>query len=490
MDSKHRYFLVFLIALLASLCFQGSRGLYDRDETRYAECAREMLVSHSWLVPLRDFHPHLTKPPFTYWAIASSFKIFGINEWGARFPNALAFSITVVLVGLIAANLFEPRHGPWASMIYLSSIVPFAAANIVTTDTILVMWEVSAIWAFIKGWRAKTKNEAYLWFTLMALFWGMGFLTKGPAIFPVAFSLGIFWFLNRHSFKVFPANLLVITIFLIVGFSWYLIIWKKYPWSFDLIIKEQVTGRLFSDMFHRNSVWYAPFYLYLPMILLGCFPWAIFFYKSLKKSFLKKRNNIKQHFLSLFQEKGLLFIFLWWLVPLIIFSLAKSRLPLYILPVFPPMAIAIASFLDKKELLAPPFLNHKVLATLLCFVALKGLVAIFPMPQDARAMYKTFETYIVNEDDIDTLTGQFLDGLAFYSKKSIEHLPKEKSRFDKFWVDSSWEEELEEISSQKREVFVLKNRKDLTLLKQKGLEVKPLKTYHSYLLLEVRPSNG
>jgi len=115
--STHRYLVIFTVALLASLCFQGSRGLYDRDETRYSECAREMLITGSWMVPLRNFRPHLTKPPLAYWSIALGLKAFGMNEWGARIPNALAFTITVILVGLISEVLFEKGVGPLASTV-------------------------------------------------------------------------------------------------------------------------------------------------------------------------------------------------------------------------------------------------------------------------------------------------------------------------------------------------------------------------------------
>ncbi len=482
------FFFVFIVALLSSLCFQGSRGLYDRDETRYSECAREMLITGSWLVPLRDFKPHLTKPPLTYWAIAAGLKAFGINEWGARIPNALAFSVTVLLVGLIGDKLSEQRLSPWTSLVYLTSMVPFAASNIVTTDTILVMWEVASMWAFINGFYARKKKRAHLWFAIMSFLWGMGFLTKGPAIFPVAAGAGIFWFCKRKRFQACPVSLPVIFIFLVTGLSWYLIVVNMYPWAKNLIIKEQVTGRLFSNMFHRNSAWYAPFYMYLPMIVLGslpwCLSWATFFNRSVHiKTMHGTLCKIKE---ALSKDTGLLFLFLWWSVPLIIFSAASSRLPLYILPVFPPMAIATARILYKKT--STVFaLRRKVFTTLVCFLVLKGISAMVPAPQNARAMYGAFSPYIKNSDDIDTISRQFLDGLAFYSGKPIEYLPDRLVTFSPRFADASWNQELKEIRKGKKEIFVLdlSKKTQVELMKKLGLKTELLTRFYAYGLFKV-----
>ncbi|WP_246169804.1 ArnT family glycosyltransferase [Thermosulfuriphilus ammonigenes] len=175
MDSfvARRYLLLAFLLVLA-LVFQGSRGLYDRDETRYAEVAREMLVSGEYLIPQRDFRPHLTKPPLTYWALAASMKILGQNEWAVRLPNALAFALTAFVVGLIGEALWG-RRGLWAGVIYATSLFPFAAANIVTTDTLLVLWETAAAWAFVKGYLSQRAERARVWFNLMWFFWGWGF---------------------------------------------------------------------------------------------------------------------------------------------------------------------------------------------------------------------------------------------------------------------------------------------------------------------------
>ncbi len=423
--TRHAFLAIFLAALVVSSLFQGSRGLYDRDETRYSECAREMLVTGSWLVPLRDFRPHLTKPPLTYWAIASGLMVFGTNEWGARLPNALAFSITVLLTGLIGARLVGPACGLAASTIYMCSLVPFAASNIVTTDTILVMWETAAVWAFVAGMTAGTRSGARWWFRLMAVFWGLGFLTKGPAIIPVATPLALFWALRRDRFKAFPAGPLVIALFVLVGLSWYVTVCLKYPWALELIIREQVTGRLFSDIYHRNSAWYAPVYIYLPLILFGLLPWSasVFGHLAVKVRGASFRDLFQGVSSALRDDDPLLFLCLWWLVPLVVFTLARSRLPLYILPVFVPMALAAGRYMARagKEGagrgpggLPAGMSMAKTAFFLAALVAIKGLAVLVPAPQDARAMYTALAPALKGAKELAVFSDRDLEGLSFY----------------------------------------------------------------------------
>ncbi len=474
-DKKAVFAIIFLITLFISLIFQGSRGLYNRDETRYSECAREMLITGSWLVPLRNFEPHLTKPPFTYWTIALGLRLLGINEWGARLPNAIAFSITVIAVGLIAAMFWGIRYGPLASILYLSSIVPFAASNIVTTDTILVMWEVLAVWSFISGYLADTKVKARRYFVVMGIFWGLGFLTKGTAILPVGASTVLFWWIKRKDFKTFPFGLLTTSVFLITWSWWYIIICLKYHWAVDLIIKEQVTGRLFSNEFHRNSAWYAPFYLYLPLVTLGTFPWIFYCIGKLK------HNNI----LRQCKDYRWLFILLWWVIPLLIFSLAKSRLPLYILPVFAPMAIAMAKILLSDVKSYKPLIQRAIV-TILILLILKGTATIIPASQDAKAMYKAFYSHIDISDDIDIVADNFLDGLAFYSGKPVEYLP-DNIIHPSYGLNPLWIKEIQEIRRDNSDIFVinLKKRHLLNIIKEQGVKIKLIQKFRHYALVHV-----
>ncbi len=318
----------FFLALFLVLPFQGSRPLMGRDEYRYPEVAREMLKEGDFLIPHFEGRIHLTKPPLTYWAIAISYKLFGVHPFGARLPNAVAFSLTVMFVFLAGRELWGEEAARSAALIYLSMLVPFAAANIVTTDTLLVMWEAAAIWAFLWGLRLRRKRA----FLLMWLFWALGFMTKGTAILPVASGTFLFWWLKRKELPnpFIPEG---VFIFLVLGLSWYFYVWFTIPGAWHTFWVEQIYGRLFSDTFHRNSKWYAPFYLYLPLLTLGALPASLIWVKNL---FRFSWQNFKKVLKS---EWQILFLTCQFTVPLLVFWFAKSRLPLYILPLFVPLAL-------------------------------------------------------------------------------------------------------------------------------------------------------
>jgi len=145
--------LLLLVLLAFSMAFQGSRGIWEPDEGRYTNIALRMLQTGDYLVPsFNDDTVHFAKPPLTYWAVAGGMALLGRNEWGARLPNALAFAATVLVVLGLARRMLPGRA--WLPpLVYATCIFPFGAANIVTTDTLLTLWEALAVLGFV-AWRA------------------------------------------------------------------------------------------------------------------------------------------------------------------------------------------------------------------------------------------------------------------------------------------------------------------------------------------------
>ena len=142
---------------VAALCvvafaFQGSRGLWHPDEGRYVNIAIQVLRTGDWMRPrLADDFLHFSKPPLTYWAIAASVWVFGRTEWAVRLPYAVAFVLTTLLVYGFGRRLV-PR-APWLpALVYATSALPYAAANIVTTDALLTLWETLAVFGFASWW--------------------------------------------------------------------------------------------------------------------------------------------------------------------------------------------------------------------------------------------------------------------------------------------------------------------------------------------------
>lgn len=403
---------ILFFALILALCFQGTRCLFDEDETRYAECAREMLITGQFLVPQRDFRPHITKPPLTYWAIAASMKVFGINQWAARLPNAVAFAITTFLITLIGTKLWNEYTGRLAGIIYMSSLVPFAASNIITTDTLLVMWEVCAIWAFVNCYRATTRNQARIWSYLMGLFWGIAFLTKGPAILPIWTVIIIFWWFHRKAFKLFPFGPVMLGIFVLTGGSWYLLLILDDFTRLQFFITEQVTGRLVGNVHHRNSSLLASLYIYMPTVLLGTMPWLAILVMKARTAILSK---------DIFKDAGLSLAYIWFLLPLVVFSLASSKLPLYILPIFPAFSLLAAHHMAKTDI--PSGYLKWLLVWCLFLVVLKGSGEYLPFKQDAyHRLTQQITSFSGPDTQIWSITDTYIDAIPFYTGKDILYL--------------------------------------------------------------------
>ncbi len=480
---------ILLIALALSLAFQGTRGLYDRDETRYAEVAREMLLTGDYLLPQRDFHPHLTKPPFTYWTIASSMKIFGVNEWAVRLPNAIAFSLTAFLIALIGQTLWDKKTGFLCGLMYTTTLVPYAASNIVTTDTLLVVGETAAVWSFVQGYLAETRSQASKWFLLMWLFWGLSFLTKGPAICPVATSVFIFWLLQRKRFKASPISLSGILLFFIIGLGWYIIVTFKISGSFTIFLKEQVIGRLFKNLYHRNSAWYAPLYLYLPILTLGALPWSISWLWFIR------HQKFNLSFKEIVSRPRALILILWFGIPLLVFCLAKSRLPLYVLPLFGPLVLATGRYIQKINTDSRPFyirilLSRKFLILLIIvLLGLKIIAAFVPANQDARRYSTKFVNYLTKQDCFLALGQPYYDGMAFYTGINWEYLPTIGEE-GAYYVENSWENEAKEIKNSGKTCLILVRGNNLLPLRSKlemlGLEYQFLKKVGKISLFELK----
>ncbi len=328
--------LLLLAILVYALLFQGSRALYSPDEGRYTDVALGMLDSGDWLRPM--VHPgiaHWTKPPLTYWAIAASVALFGYNEFAARLPNALCFAGTILLL-LRTGRRLTPVQ-PWRpALIYATFIFPFFASNIVTTDTLLTLFEALQFSAFAELWWAKTPDAERRAARMLWLGAGLAFMTKGPP--GLLMLAGFLVFAAIESGWRGPRRLLrwdALPIFIAVGFTWYAVAVIRDPQVLHYFLVEEVVNRVASDKMHRNGAWYDGFKIYLPVLLIGTLPWLPL---AAVRTWRAHRSLLTYWTSSVWTR---------WLtccivVPLAVFMISRSRLPLYILPLFVPLACLIA----------------------------------------------------------------------------------------------------------------------------------------------------
>ncbi len=318
----------------------GGLGLTDRDEGSNAEAAREMLETGDWISPTLNYEPRFAKPAFVYWLISGSYSLFGINEFAARFPSAIS-GLCVLLLQYAFVYRWLGAPLAWLSSIMLLFNLEFLAINrMVLTDPELVVFTTLAGYSFWHALHGSTKTSPW-WFICFYLAMGFGMLVKGPVgiIIPL---VGVIPYLTitRQWKKIWQKGfpLLGTGLVLLVAAPWYVAMFKIHGEAYWAAAQANTTGRFMSPMEGHGGT----FFFYVPILLLGFFPWSAFLpsvlYQSLKqwKAYWKGQGFVTG-------ETNLeFFLSLWVMGLLIFFTLSATRLPHYIYPVFPASAILVA----------------------------------------------------------------------------------------------------------------------------------------------------
>ena len=350
------------LALFTFFFLLGNRSLNEPDEGRYSEIAREMIETGDWLVPHLWYLPHLDKPPMTYWLVATSMKIFGQNEWAARLPAALAGISGVWAAFLFGCSLGGRRVGLWSALILQSSLIYFVMARMLTPDIFLTQFVVWAIYFFWRSWLAANrsagilpaysnfsedetrrqdggaprKSEFFAWHLAGWVAIALGFLTKGPIA--LAIPLLAFMALLILRRKEIPQKKMVFTglivgfmVFLILSSPWFLVVFQRVPGSAHYMVLGQAAGHLLGTTIKNRP---GGLFYFLGILVVGLLPWTIL------SGWLWRRN----HWGSLAgkSKDGWLLLNVWAIFTFALFSLSQAKLPAYILPVFPPLAVLLA----------------------------------------------------------------------------------------------------------------------------------------------------
>lgn len=378
MTRRHAWIALFALAL--SLAFLGMRGIWDPDEGRYTNVALNMLDSGDWLEPRRNEDVgHWTKPPLTYWAIASSVAVFGHNPWAARLPSALAYLLCVFLAGRIARRL-APGSEDAAALAFATMLLPFGASQLITTDFVLTACETLAMWGFVEA-RFGPPRSGARWMLLMWVGLALAFLAKGPpALLPLPVMLAYDRLVPHASgHRVFGwAGVLS---FALLALPWFVAVILDNPGLFHYFIGDEVVNRVTTDEFGRHGQWYGWLAVYAPTLVIGTLPWTPTLWRWLRALPSKVRAWRTRD--ARLAERAWLLPALWIALPLLVFCLSRSRMPLYILPLFVPLAVVVAMQRQREGRALPraPWLLGW--GALLLGLALAS--AYWPTHKDARA---------------------------------------------------------------------------------------------------------
>jgi 4-amino-4-deoxy-L-arabinose transferase-like glycosyltransferase len=313
------------LGLLGAVLFffhLGAYGLWEPDEARYAEIAREMLATHDFVVPHLNYVTYIEKPPLLYWLTAFSMRVFGVNEFAARFFNAAAAMLGIFATYFFVLRAFDPRRALLAAVILATSALYAVMAQVLTTDMLLTALTTVALFAFFRHWR---DGGAWCWLFYVAM--GLAVLTKGPvgAAIPILIAL-IFLWRERDLGGIFRRFHVIAgsAITLAISAPWFIAITLRVPGFFDFYFVGEYVRRVFEPSYSHGQ----PIYYYVPIIFLGLLPW------SLLLPFLRWRAaepNPARRFCIIAATA----IF-------VLFSLASAKLIPYILPAIPLCAILIA----------------------------------------------------------------------------------------------------------------------------------------------------
>jgi 4-amino-4-deoxy-L-arabinose transferase-like glycosyltransferase len=321
MNLLHRKYLTEILIILAGavlfIPFLGGVHLFDWDEINFAESAREMIVTDDYLTVRINFVPFWEKPPLFIWLQVLSMKIFGINEFAARFPNAICGIITLIFIYLTGKKIHERSFGILWILTYAGSILPFFYFKSGIIDPWFNLFIFSGLVFFI--FFLETEKSILRWIRLLisSALIGLAVLTKGPvAVLISGLTVLSYWILNKFRLKI---NVLEIFIYLLVlilvGGFWFLV--QAFIGNYE-VVAGFFTYQL--RLLKSQDAGHGGFFLYHAVILfLGVFPASIFAMKGFRRGYYDDP----------FQKKFKFWLIILFLVVFIVFSIVQTKIVHY-----------------------------------------------------------------------------------------------------------------------------------------------------------------
>jgi len=355
----------------------GWRHLIPSDEGRYAEIAREMLVRGNWIVPRYNGYLYFEKPPLQMWANALTFQLFGLGEWQARLWTGLTSFFSILLVGFTVYRIWGIRAGTISALVLASSPLWIIGGHFNSLDMGIAFFMSAALCTLILALHAPEESrEEKRWMLTCWAMMALSVLSKGligivlPGFVLIVYSItGRDW----HSWKRMHW-LLGIFLFFLITAPWFVLIAQQHPSFLNFFFIHEHFER-FTTNEHQRS---APWFFFIPLLLVGVIPWILHLPRAVLIGF-----NSRQDLSNSFKP---LWLCLTWVVCItVFFSLSNSKLPGYIFPVIPALAIlmgySIWLLLENKHQLNP--VGMTIWTAQLILFGLIFLIGLFFVPKIA-----------------------------------------------------------------------------------------------------------
>ena len=309
-----KYLIIVIGASLLFLPFLGQVHLFDWDEINFAECAREMIVSKDYLRVQIDFLPFWEKPPLFIWLQVIAMKLFGVNEYAARFPNALAGIITLPTLYYIGKRIVNERAAIWWVLLYAATWLPHFYFKTGIIDPVFNLFIFLGVFQM---YLVRQGSRKVLHALLAGTFVGLAVLTKGPAALLITgLAFTVYLVINRGFWGYKIGHILLVALAaLVVTASWFSVEVIGHGWG---LVKEFIDYQ--AGLFSQNIADHAEPWYYHPIVLLiGCFPASLFLFQ-----YSKKRVTENEPARDFTRWMWILF----WVV-LILFSIVKTKIVHY-----------------------------------------------------------------------------------------------------------------------------------------------------------------
>jgi len=323
-DTRIAAALLALLSVFVLFHGLGGAALFDPDEGRNAEIAREVLLTNDWITPYYDFLPRLEKPMLFYAATALSYKIFGVSEAAARFPSAAAALGVLLLTVFFTRRVYGERAALWSGLVLVTCVQFTSFARIVILDMMLAFFITLALIAYYHASHAAARAEKRRYYFMMYAAAAAATLVKGPIGFVLPGMIVVAYIAARRKWSSIAEMDLGwgLLIFLLIVTPWYAWAELRRPGYLAYFLGQEHFTRYLTAHFHRTKPWYY----FFGVVALGFIPWT-FLLPSIVSRLRKTMDDLS------------LYALLWAVVPFVFFSFSSSKMSEYLLPIYPALAI-------------------------------------------------------------------------------------------------------------------------------------------------------
>ncbi len=324
--------LLILLAVLALIWFSNLeyRTLVKPDEGRYAEIPREMVASGDWTTPRLNELKYFEKPPLQYWATATAYTVFGEHQWTSRLWTALTGFAGILLVWFAGVRLFGREAAGYAALLLSSSLLYVLMAHINTLDMGVTFFITLGLFGLLLGQAQADEKKRRNWMLVAWAAMALAVLSKGLMGIVLPGAALFIYCLVQRDFSVLKRMhwLPGLAVFFLIVTPWFYLVMKANPEFFErFFIYEHYTRFTTKDLGR-----YQPWYYFIPVLLLGALPWTVTMFDSMWRT-------VRGGSLPNGQFNSQRFLLIWAVFIYVFFSISGSKLPSYLLPMLPALAL-------------------------------------------------------------------------------------------------------------------------------------------------------